>query len=248
MRFDKKVLILGYGAVSQCTLPLLPRHIKLPWKNITVIDFEDKREKIKHFTKKGVKFYQQKIEQDNLDSTLSQHLEKGDLLIDLAWNIGANDIIGWCHNHEVLYVNTSVEQWNPMKDVEKKSPFEKSLYYRQMQLREMSKNWKNATTAVVDHGANPGLISHFTKQGLLDISERLIEDKKVNGKELEEILHYRDTMDFANLAYNLGVKVIHCSERDTQITSNPKKVDEFVGTWSIEGLREEGTAPAELGW
>jgi homospermidine synthase len=46
----------------------------------------------------------------------------------------------------------------------------------------------------------------------------------------------------------LGVKVIHCSERDTQITNNPKKVDEFVGTWSIEGLREEGTAPAEIGW
>jgi homospermidine synthase len=42
--------------------------------------------------------------------------------------------------------------------------------------------------------------------------------------------------------------VIHCSERDTQITDRPKEVDEFVGTWSIEGLREEGTAPAELGW
>jgi homospermidine synthase len=25
-------------------------------------------------------------------------------------------------------------------------------------------------------------------------------------------------------------------------------VDEFVGAWSIEGLREEGTAPAEMGW
>ena len=42
--------------------------------------------------------------------------------------------------------------------------------------------------------------------------------------------------------------VIHCSERDTQITKRPKEVDEFVGTWSIEGLREEGVAPAEMGW
>lgn len=46
----------------------------------------------------------------------------------------------------------------------------------------------------------------------------------------------------------LGVKVIHCSERDTQITDQPKKINEFVNTWSIEGFREEGTAPAELGW
>ena len=46
----------------------------------------------------------------------------------------------------------------------------------------------------------------------------------------------------------LGVKVIHCSERDTQITDQPKQVDEFVNTWSIEGFREEGITTAEMGW
>jgi len=45
-----------------------------------------------------------------------------------------------------------------------------------------------------------------------------------------------------------GVKVIHISERDTQITDKPKQVNEFVNTWSIEGFYEEGIAPAELGW
>jgi len=44
------------------------------------------------------------------------------------------------------------------------------------------------------------------------------------------------------------VKVIHCSERDTQISNRPKEVDEFVNTWSVEGFREEGTTTAELGW
>ena len=42
--------------------------------------------------------------------------------------------------------------------------------------------------------------------------------------------------DFAGLAMETGIKVIHCSERDTQISRSPKKVDEFVGTWCIEGL------------
>ena len=41
---------------------------------------------------------------------------------------------------------------------------------------------------------------------------------------------------------------IHCSERDTQITDQPKEVDEFVNTWSVEGFREEGTTTAEMGW
>ncbi len=44
------------------------------------------------------------------------------------------------------------------------------------------------------------------------------------------------------------MKVIHCSERDTQIIDQPKQVDEFVNTWSIEGFREEGTTTAEMGW
>jgi homospermidine synthase len=46
----------------------------------------------------------------------------------------------------------------------------------------------------------------------------------------------------------LGVKVIHVSERDTQITNKPKQVDEFVNTWSVEGFREEGTTTSEMGW
>ena len=44
------------------------------------------------------------------------------------------------------------------------------------------------------------------------------------------------------------MKVIHCSERDTQITNKPKQVNEFVNTWSVEGFREEGTTTAEMGW
>jgi len=54
--------------------------------------------------------------------------------------------------------------------------------------------------------------------------------------------------NFAALAMQLGVKVIHVSERDTQVTNVPKRVDEFVNTWSVDGLYEEGIAPTEIGW
>ena len=42
--------------------------------------------------------------------------------------------------------------------------------------------------------------------------------------------------------------MIHISERDTQIIDEPKREDEFVNTWSVEGFYEEGIAPAEMGW
>ena len=43
VEFGKRILFVGYGAVAQCTLPILVKHIKVRPKNITVMDFEDRR-------------------------------------------------------------------------------------------------------------------------------------------------------------------------------------------------------------
>ena len=47
IEFDKKVLFVGYGAVAQCALPILLKLLKVPPKNVTVMDFEDRRETLK---------------------------------------------------------------------------------------------------------------------------------------------------------------------------------------------------------
>ena len=70
----------------------------------------------------------------------------------------------------------------------------------------------------------------------------------MTGQDAEEISQLMADRTFNRLAMKLGVKVIHCSERDTQISNRPKEVDEFVNTWSVEGFREEGTTTAEMGW
>ncbi len=248
IEFKNNILIIGYGAVSRCALPVLLEKVDVPIGNITVIDALDKSEELKKFREKGLRFFEGRITPENINAILSSYLHLGDLLIDLACNIDCNEIVKWCHDNEVIYVNASVEEWDPLADIDEESPFEKSLYYRQMRLREMSKDWKDSPTAVVDHGANPGLISHFTKQALVDIANRLISEKKVSGKDEAILSDLIRNNKFAELSMKLGVKVIHCSERDTQITNRPKEIDEFVGTWSVEGLREEGTAPAEMGW
>ena len=105
-----------------------------------------------------------------------------------------------------------------------------------MQLR--SELGPESPTAVVDHGANPGLVSHFVKRALLELHRAL------RGGST----HPASREDWATLARDLDIKTIQISERDTQVSSLPKAVNEFVNTWSIEGFYEEGTAPAELGW
>jgi homospermidine synthase len=249
LSFPKKILFVGYGAVAQCALPILLKHLQTPAKNVTVMDFEDRKAALAPWIKRGVKFARQRVTRENMDTLLARYLDAGDVLIDLAWNIDACEILQWCHEHGVLYINTSVELWDPYEHSLNAPPQKMTLYWRHMNLRRMIAKWDSpGATAVIEHGANPGLISHFTKQGLIDIGRRAIKDKKITGKAAEEVQQLIADRKFNVLAQKLGVKVIHCSERDTQITDRPKEVDEFTNTWSVEGFREEGTTTAEMGW
>jgi homospermidine synthase len=184
----------------------------------------------------------------------------GDILVDLSWNVETFDLLAWCGEHDVRYLNTSLEEWDPYGDIENKSPYERSLYSRQMRIRLLKDRLNSRTrpspTAILDHGANPGLVSHFTKRALLEIATTMVEEgvpaaTGVDNGAFEKLIAAAEGHvegSFARLSQATGTKVIHISERDTQVSSRPKRVNEFVNTWSIEGFYEEGTAPAELGW
>ena len=248
-QFNGKVLVIGCGAVSQCALPLLLKLIDVEPKNVTVMDFVDNRSRVQSVIEQGVHYVQERITPENFSQILSTYAPQGDLIIDLAWNIDCVQMLDWCREHSVLYVNTSVEQWNPFADGQRTDPRPYTLYVRQMELKKLIEKWGNnsGASAVVDHGANPGLVSHFTKRALIEIAHRIVREKPTDPRraELEGAL---SNDNFRKLAQLSNVQVIHISERDTQLTNSPKRPNEFVNTWSIEGLYEEGMAPAELGW
>ncbi|HUI70035.1 MAG TPA: saccharopine dehydrogenase C-terminal domain-containing protein, partial [Spirochaetia bacterium] len=251
--FPNRILFLGYGAVAECTLPILFRYLDASPACLTVMDFEDRAHKLTEWTSRGARFVRGRVTPENLGATLGTYVSRGDLIVDLAWNIDAGDILQWCHDHGVLYVNTSTEVWDPYAQGGATPPTERTLYWRHMKLRDRLAHWtERGTTAILEHGANPGLISHFTKQGLLDIADAVLSDGKarqgLGDAEAEALKEHRRSQSWARLSQALGIRVIHVSERDTQIASVPKAVDEFVNTWSIEGFREEGTTTAEMGW
>ena len=237
-------MILGAGSVSQSVLPLLIEHL-VDAKQITIMDQRDNRARVSDAISKGATYVQDVITKENLDTQLSKYLKAGDFLLDLAWNIDANTILQWCHDHGVLYLNTSVEEWDPYEGGSNKHPLERTLYYRHMRMREMRSTWtKTGATAIVEHGANPGLVSHLVKKSLVDIATRALKE----GKAASGVEAALTSESYNDLAHLLNVKVIHISERDTQVTNKPKQWGEFVNTWSVEGFYEEGVAPAELGW
>jgi homospermidine synthase len=243
-KFQNRVLVLGGGSVAQTVVPLLIEH-EVNAEQVTIVDMRDTRERFTGSIAKGAKYINDELTQANMAEFLAKYLSKGDFLLDLAWNIDANDIIDWAHKNGVVYLNTSLELWDPNSNPAARTPQERTLYFRHMKLRKLVDSWKEkGPTAIVEHGANPGLVSSLTKRALTEIAEKSISE----SADLPGVKAALASEDYPKLAQTLGVKVIHIAELDTQITNKPKELNEFVNTWSVEGFFEEGIAPAELGW
>jgi homospermidine synthase len=248
-RAPRRVLVLGCGSVAQCVVPLLVRDLGIEPANVTVVDMVDNRARIAGSLALGVRYEQDRLTPENLDAFLSARASDGDLLLDLAWNIDNPTILQWCRDHGVRYLNTSVELWDPYDRLVDTPPLDRTLYVRHMQLRRMMAGWPDnkGATAVLEHGANPGLVSHWVKQALREIATRMLTDglAGANHSDLEAALA---AGDHARLGMLTGTKIVQVAERDTQITDVPKRPGEFVNTWSVDGFYEEGVAPAEMGW
>jgi len=248
-RHPRRTLVLGCGSVAQCTVPLLIRDLGFDPKSIHIVDFRDHRHRVADSLAKGVTYEQDRVTKDNLDTFLSARVGDGDILLDLAWNIDCPTILEWCRDHGVRYLNTSVELWDPYHDMQTTTPQDRTLYVRHQSIRKMIERWgSNAgPSAVVEHGANPGMVSHLVKRALVDITTDL-SSKNSKTSKYARAYDLAKAGKFAEAARIINIQAIHIAERDTQISSIPRQVGEFVNTWSVDGLYEEGIAPAELGW
>lgn len=110
--WTRSVTVLGCGGVSQCALPLFLDLIDCDPKNVTVIDMVDNRHRqsVKNVLDRGVKYVIHKLTEANMSQTLSQYVPANSLLIDLAYSIDTAALLEYCHENNVLFVNTSVEE------------------------------------------------------------------------------------------------------------------------------------------
>lgn len=240
--FNHQIFMIGYGSVAQCLLPVLIQKFALPHQ-ITLMDSLPYQNKLQPFINQGVTFIQKKITPENYVEILNQFLSPNDLLIDLSSMVDSLSLIKWCDEYHVMYINAAIEEW----EIVDLKQFDESvtLYNRHRQVEDYfaTKQTKHPSI-LVEHGANPGIVSHLVKKGLIELGTELLR-KGLGTLRLEEFLM---TENFPELARELEIKVIHISERDTQVSMRPKMPNEFVNTWSVMGLYEESLHPAEMGW
>jgi homospermidine synthase len=237
VKFAGRIVCVGFGSIGQGVLPLILRHIGTSADRITIVTAEDAgRAEAGDF---GVKFVKRALTRDNYRQTLEPLLGAGDFLLNLSVDVSSVALIRLARERGALYLDTCIEPWaggytDPKLAVETRSNYMMRL--EALGLRAGAA--QGDPTAVLTHGANPGLVSHLVKQALLNIARDTgLETPRPESRE-----------QWAKLAQNLGVKVMHIAERDSQVSSVPKKLNEFVNTWSVDGFVSEGAQPAELGW
>ena len=237
--FGGRLVMLGFGSIGQGVLPLILRHIAIPAERITIVTAEPRGREVA--AEYGIRFIERAATRENFVELLSPMLGQGDFLLNLSVDVSSVELMKLCQKLDALYLDTVVEPWAGGYTDPTLTPSQRSNYAMREEaiaLREMA---RGGPTSITAHGANPGLVSHFVKQALLDIA-------RDTGAPIANPPPAMDRAAWAGIAEGLGVKVIHIAERDTQVGSVPKKPGEFVNTWSVDGFVGEGCQPAELGW
>jgi homospermidine synthase len=218
---------------------LIERHFDYDKSRFVVIDPDDKDRKI--LDERGIRFIHQAVTRDNYRKLLGPLLTEGGgqgFCVNLSVDTSSVDIMEFCRELGVLYIDTVVEPWVGFYFDSKLGPEARSNYALRETVLAARRRKPGGSTAVSCCGANPGMVSWFVKQALLNIAG----DLKVKFKAP------KTREDWGRLAKKVGIKGIHIAERDTQRAKMPKPIEVFVNTWSVEGFLSEGMQPAELGW
>ena len=234
--FPGRLVIVGFGSIGQGVLPLLLRHIDIRPDQITIITAEPRGDQVA--AEYGVRFVETALTRDNYRGVLENWLRQGDFLLNVSVDVSSVALIELCRQRGALYLDTCTEPWPGGYTDPNLPPAARSNYALRESALALRRGGTQDPTAVLTHGANPGLVSHFVKQALIDVA----------GDTEPAAAIPANRTGWAQLAQRLGVRAIHIAERDTQVSTIPKAPGEFVNTWSIDGFYSEGSQPAELGW
>ncbi len=236
IKFDGKIVQFGFGAVGKSFYEKVSKEIKFNENNYFVIT-RDKEEFEAYINLGGMvaNFIAIEVNKDNFCQIFEKYLSSGDLLIDFADTVGTKDICNWCATNNIMYINTGEADWpenwysilteNKIKN----------------HMKEKYKNTNNLNKApiVLQHGNNPGLVSHFVKAGL----EYIVNTQYKKDKYLKALIK---SNKFNEVAYKLGLKIIHVNDIDIQEINDSYDDSKLFNTWCIDSFFFEMLSEATI--
>src|SRR6476659_3715483 len=173
------IVMIGFGSIGKGTLPLIERHFDYDKSRFIIIDPHEDGEIAKQH---GVRFIKQAITRENYREVLAPLLTAGGgqgFCVNLSVDTSSVDIMSLCRELGALYVDTVVEPWLGFYFDKNLGTAARSNYALRESLLAAKRKTPGGPTAVSTCGANPGMVSWFVKQAMLNLAA----DLKLNVKE-----------------------------------------------------------------
>jgi len=168
-----------------------------------------------------------------------KRLEKDDYLLDFCFDIKNLEILRYCLEKGIHYLNTADSSWNP--DPTWISDHQHYLEYVNIQ-KEFNAEKRN--TCIIQFGMNPGLVSSFAKQCLKEI---------VNKDQSAYIKKHKDKLNklikkglYGLVCKKIGVTDIQEVDNDDQIAITPYEEDTCYSTWNVWSYYYETVSSPEV--
>ena len=166
------IVMIGFGSIGKGTLPLIERHFTYDAKRVTVIDPEDKDRGI--LDERGIRFIKEKVTRDNIEDLLRPLLSEGGgqpFIVNLSVEVSSVAIMRLANETGALYVDTVAEPWPGFYGDASLSVSQRSNYALREGVLDLKRELgPHGPTAVNCCGANPGMVSWFVKQALLNVA------------------------------------------------------------------------------
>ena len=172
-RIDGPIVMIGFGSIGKGTLPLIERHFSYDKKRFVVIDPEDKDRKL--LDDRGIRFVHQAVTKDNYRHLLTPLLTAGGgqgFCVNVSVDTSSLDIMELCREIGALYIDTVVEPWAGFYFDSKLGPEARTNYALRETILAARRKRPGGVTAVSCCGANPGMVSWFVKQAVVNVAAR----------------------------------------------------------------------------
>ncbi len=226
IKFSGKIVQFGFGAVGKSFFEKVKNEIKYNENNYIVVTM-DASEFDAYVNMGGIitNFYVREVNKENYKEIFSPLLSSGDLLIDFADTVGTRDICSWCAENNIMYLNTGEADWPDNWY----SIFNENLLKNELKEKYKNHEKYNKYPIVLQHGNNPGLVSHFVKLSI----EYIVKKQFKKDKKLKQLLKENK---FNEIAKKLGIRMIHVNDIDLQKIKEEFKEEKLVNTWCVDSF------------
>jgi len=224
IKFTGNIVQFGFGAVGKSFYEKVTGEIEFnEYKYFIIERYAEEFDAFINLGGMAANFITLEITKDNFKNNFEKYLSSGDILIDFVDSACSKDLCDWCAEKNIMYINTGNADWPENWP----NIFEQNRLLYEIKAKHQRCCSTNKHPIVLQHGNNPGLVSHFVKAGI----EYIVSTQHTKDKQLKALIEQNR---FNEAAQILRIRMIHVNDIDLQQIKTVPDENMLCNTWCID--------------